>query len=90
MFNKKLEPRFLKLRKKRYLPGIRGGKPAFIGETSIGSFMGGNALGSPVGCFGGLFSSKLESESLLLSSSIVPPSPLLVCSVLVPSPFVFG
>ena len=70
------------------LPGTRGGNPVFIGETSIGSFIGGNAFGSPVGCFGGLFSSKLESEPLLLSSSIVPTAPLLVCSALAPSPFV--
>ena len=47
------------------LPGTRGGNPVFIGETSIGSFMGGRAFGSPVGCLGGLFSSKLESEPLL-------------------------
>ena len=28
------------------MPGIRGGCD-FIGETNMGSFMGGNALGSP-------------------------------------------
>ena len=50
--------------------GIRGGRPDLMGDTSIGSFVGGNALGSPVGCFGGLFSSKFESELLLLPSSI--------------------